>query len=161
MHSQCAPSEPISSSRKTGKLTVCRFILTLYKKSFRYRLPVSPPRKRTKPSSSTPNLKSPSIRTPSLLKKSLSISNIYILSNGFVFISFMFKSVNLSILQKTINKTNKSPHAFAMCFIRTDLLKQENGKMQGMYMSKILICFFTARILQNQRMLCCGECFHD
>ena len=37
-------------------------------------MPVSPPRKRTKTSSSTPNLKSPSIRTPSLLKKSLSIS---------------------------------------------------------------------------------------
>ena len=32
---------------------------------------------------------------------------------------------------------------------------------QGMYMSKIEILFFTARILQNQRMLCCGECFHD
>ena len=48
--------------------------LTLYKKTFRYRLPVSPPRKRTKTSSSTPNLKSPSTRTPSLLKKSLSIS---------------------------------------------------------------------------------------
>jgi hypothetical protein len=32
---------------------------------------------------------------------------------------------------------------------------------QDMYMSKIEICFFTARILQNQRMLCCGECFHD
>ena len=31
---------------------------------------------------------------------------------------------------------------------------------QGMYMSKIEIFFFTARILQNQRMLCCGECFH-
>jgi hypothetical protein len=26
MHSRCALSEPISSSRKTGKLTVCRFI---------------------------------------------------------------------------------------------------------------------------------------
>ena len=32
---------------------------------------------------------------------------------------------------------------------------------QGMYMSKIEIFVFTARILQNQRMLCCGECFHD
>ena len=32
---------------------------------------------------------------------------------------------------------------------------------QGMYMSKIEIFFFTTRILQNQRMLCCGECFHD
>ena len=32
---------------------------------------------------------------------------------------------------------------------------------QGMYMSKIEICFFTALVLQNQRMLCCGECFHD
>ena len=48
--------------------------LTLYKKPFRYRLPVSSPRKRTKTRSSTPNLKSPSIRTPSLLIKSLSIS---------------------------------------------------------------------------------------
>jgi hypothetical protein len=32
---------------------------------------------------------------------------------------------------------------------------------QGMYMSKIEIFFFTAQILQNQRMLCCGDCFHD
>jgi hypothetical protein len=32
---------------------------------------------------------------------------------------------------------------------------------QGMHMSKIEICFFTARILQNQRMLCCSECFRD
>jgi hypothetical protein len=32
---------------------------------------------------------------------------------------------------------------------------------QGIYMSKIEICFFTARILQNQIMLCCGEYFHD
>jgi hypothetical protein len=32
---------------------------------------------------------------------------------------------------------------------------------QGMYMSKSEIFFLTARILQNQRMLCCGECFHD
>ena len=47
--------------------------LTRYKKQFRYRLPVSPPRKRTKTSSSTPNLKSPSIRTTSLLTKSVSI----------------------------------------------------------------------------------------
>ena len=47
--------------------------LTLYKKPFRYRLPVSPPRKRKKTSSSTPNLKSPSTRTR-LLKKSVSIS---------------------------------------------------------------------------------------
>jgi hypothetical protein len=34
-------------------------------------------------------------------------------------------------------------------------------KVPCMYMSKIEIFFFTARILQNQRMLCCGECFHD
>ena len=49
-----------------------------------------------------------------------------------VFISFMFKSVNWSILQKTINKTSKSPHAFAMCSIRTDLLKQENEKIDSL-----------------------------
>ena len=41
-------------------------------------------------------------------------------------------SVNLSILQKTINKTSKSPHAFAMCSIRTDLLKQENEKVDSL-----------------------------
>jgi hypothetical protein len=40
--------------------------LTLYKNPFRYRLPVSAPRKRTKTNSSTPHLKSPSTRTPSL-----------------------------------------------------------------------------------------------
>ena len=60
---------PGFKGKRKGGLT-----LTLYKKPFRYRLPVSPPRKRTKTSSSTPNLKSPSIRTPSLFKKSLSIS---------------------------------------------------------------------------------------
>ena len=49
-----------------------------------------------------------------------------------VFISFMLKSVKLSILQKTINKTSKSPHAFAMCSIRTDLLKQENEKIDSL-----------------------------
>ena len=32
---------------------------------------------------------------------------------------------------------------------------------QGMYMSKIEKKILTARILQNQRMLSCGECFHD
>jgi hypothetical protein len=93
--------------------------LTLYKKPFRYRLPVSTPRKRTKTSSSTPNLKSPSTRTPSILIR--------------VLISFMLKSVNLSILQKTINKTtSKSPHAFAMCSITTDLLKQENEEIDSL-----------------------------
>jgi hypothetical protein len=49
-----------------------------------------------------------------------------------VFISFMLKGVNLSILQKTINKTSNSPHVFAMCSIRTDLLKQENGKIDSL-----------------------------
>jgi hypothetical protein len=49
-----------------------------------------------------------------------------------VFISFMFKSVNLSILQKTINKTSKSPHAFSMCSIRTGLLKQEKEKIDSL-----------------------------
>jgi hypothetical protein len=58
--------------------------LTLYKKPFRYRLPASPPMKRTKTSSSTPNLKSPSISDAKFIKKSLfQFQNIYILSNGF------------------------------------------------------------------------------
>jgi hypothetical protein len=32
----------------------------------------------------------------------------------------------------TINKTSKSPHAFAMCSIRTNLLKQENEKIDSL-----------------------------
>jgi hypothetical protein len=36
------------------------------------------------------------------------------------------------ILQKAITKTSKSPHAFAICFIRTDLLKQENEKIDSL-----------------------------
>jgi hypothetical protein len=40
---------------------------------------------------------------------------------------------HLSILQKTINKTSKSPHAFAMCSIRTDLLKQENENIDSLF----------------------------
>ena len=68
--------------------------LTLYKKGFRYRLPASPPRKRTKTSSSTPNLKSPSIRTPSLLNKSLSISKYL----------YPFKRVSTSIRRNLFTK---------------------------------------------------------
>jgi hypothetical protein len=49
-----------------------------------------------------------------------------------LFISFVFKSVNLSILQKTITKISKSPHVFAMCSIRTDLFKQENEKIDSL-----------------------------
>ena len=58
-----------------------------------------------------------------------------------VFISFVFKSVNLSILQKTINKTSKSPHAFAMCSNRTNLLKQENEKIDSLqiYLDELTI----------------------
>ena len=62
----------------------------------------------------------------------LSLESWHLLKVDRVFISFMFKSVNLSILQKTINKTSKSPHAFAMCSIRTDLLKQENEKIDSL-----------------------------
>jgi hypothetical protein len=75
--------------KRKGVLT-----LILYKKPFRYRLPVSPPRKRTKTSSSTPNLKSPSIRTPSLLKKSLSISKYL----------YPFKRVSTPILRNLFTK---------------------------------------------------------
>jgi hypothetical protein len=35
-------------------------------------------------------------------------------------------------LQKTINKTSKSPHAFAICSIRIDLLKPENEKIDSL-----------------------------
>ena len=59
---------PGFKGKRKGGLT-----LTLYKKPFRYRLPVLPPRKRTKTSSSTPNFKSINQDTK-FIKKSLSIS---------------------------------------------------------------------------------------
>ena len=86
---RCQDSE---GKRKRG------LTLTLYNKPFQYRLPVLPPRKRTKTSSSTPNLKSPSIRTPSLLKKSLSISKYLILSNGF---PHLFSAIFLLKMKET------------------------------------------------------------
>jgi hypothetical protein len=70
--------------------------LTLYKNPFRYRLPVSPPRKRTKTRSSTLNLKSPSIRTPSLLKKNLSISK-YVCIFSFDILMGTLKILNVSL----------------------------------------------------------------
>ena len=78
----------------------------------------------------------------------ISFENEYLTEHGIHYLSaeiyaiikevfFLFKSrisflVNLSIFQKTINKTSKSPHAFAMCSIRTDLLKQENEKIDSL-----------------------------
>ena len=62
----------------------------------------------------------------------LSLEFWHLLKVDRVFINFMLKSVNLSILQKPINKTSKSPHTFAMCSIRTDLLKQENEKIDSL-----------------------------
>ena len=47
-------------------------------------------------------------------------------------IGIVYGVCNLSILQKTINKTSKCPHAFAMCSIRTDLLKQENEEIDSL-----------------------------
>jgi hypothetical protein len=41
-------------------------------------------------------------------------------------------ALSLVNVMKTINKTSKSPHAFAMCSIRTDLLKQENEKIDSL-----------------------------
>ena len=62
----------------------------------------------------------------------LSLKSWDLLKVDRILISFMFKSVNISILQKAINKTSKSPLAFAMCSIRTDLLKQENEKIDSL-----------------------------
>ena len=45
----------------------------------------------------------------------LSLESWHLLKVDRELISFMFKSVTISILQKTVNKTSKSPHAFAMC----------------------------------------------
>jgi hypothetical protein len=46
-------------------------------------------------------------------------------------------------------------------FVDLSRLQFTSDESEFIPMSKIEICFFTARILQNQRILCCGECFHD
>jgi hypothetical protein len=67
---------------------------------------------------------------------------------------------------------NSKKNVLKIVLIIVNINKDENKSLvsnqfslkndsQGMYMSKIEICLFTARILQNQRMLCCGESFHD
>ena len=71
-------------------------------------------------------------------------------------ISFMFRSVNLSILQKTITKTIKSPHAFAMCSIRTDLIKQEHEKMKKYWKFNLHLC---QEQLRNVRVTQFSSCF--
>ena len=55
-----------------------------------------------------------------------------------VFISFMFKSVNLSILQKTINKTSKSPHAFLTCTYLAKRLRELSSTKTGSYPHEFL-----------------------
>jgi hypothetical protein len=59
-------ASPESGQRKKRKRWLT---LTIHKKPFRYRLPASPPRKRTKISSSTPNLKFPLLRHTKLCLK--------------------------------------------------------------------------------------------
>jgi hypothetical protein len=43
-----------------------------------------------------------------------------------------FPWFRLVIIDHLLFKTSKSPHAFAMCSIRTDLLKQENEKIDSL-----------------------------
>ena len=115
---------PGFKGKRKGGLT-----LTLYKKTFRYRLPVSPSRKRTKTSSSTPNLKSPSIRTPSLLKK------ISFNFKIFIFFQTDFHTYSaLKILLKChfhffgpdINRMKRPPNNF--------LPNQKNWRVDGEYL---------------------------
>ena len=116
---------PGFKGKKKGGLT-----LTLYKKPFRYRLPVSPPRKRAKTSSSTPNLKSLSMRTPSLLKKNLfQFQNIYILSNGLPHLFGVEDPVkmSLSFFGPDINRMKRpAPNNF--------LPNQKNWRIDGEYL---------------------------
>ena len=77
----------------------------LFTKIYFDRLPVSPPRKRTKTSSSTPNLKSP----PSLLKKSLSVSKYL----------YPFKRVSTPIRRNLFTKDDgTSPQIYKMFPLR-------------------------------------------
>ena len=87
-------------------------------------------------------------------------------------ITFVFTTLRLSFLeivfqQRNFTASNRHKQNSRFCKeIREDNFRfwwrrVHEDASQGMYMSKIEIFFFTARILQNQRMLCCGECFHD
>jgi hypothetical protein len=67
------------------------------------------------------------------IRECYAVANAFTIRNMYSLLLYMnFKSVTISILQKTVNKTNKSPHAFAMCSIRTDLLKHENEKIDSL-----------------------------
>ena len=56
----------------------------------------------------------------------------------------MFKSVNLSILQKTIDKY---PHAFAVCSVGADLLKQESERVDSLWICLDFNLLLTSRKL--------------
>ena len=62
----------------------------------------------------------------------LSLGSWRLLRVDGVFVSFMFKSVNWSVLQRTICRTGGSPHAFAVCSLGADLLGQEDEKVDSL-----------------------------
>ena len=89
--------------------------LTLYKKPFRYRLPVLPPRKRTKTSSSTTKFKIPINQDTKFMKKNLfQFQNIYILSNGFPHLFGVEDPVKMSLscFGPDINRMKRPPNNF-------------------------------------------------
>ena len=122
---------PGFKGKRKGGLT-----LTLYKKPFRYRLPVSPPRKRTKTSSSTPNLKSPSIRTPSLLKKSLSISKYL----------YPFKRVSSSLAK------GYDPLYSSSSLASLDAFSRSHG--DDLYVMQLVVAATNQNALYKKHMFC-------
>ena len=79
--------------------------------------------------------------------------------------SWMLNNFKSRITGSTVGNQHKQNSRFCKEIREDNFLflwrRVHEDASQGMYMSKIEICFFTARILQNQRMICCGECFHD
>ena len=86
-----------------------------------------------------------------------------VVSYKFVFKEFC-KNIIFTLISRLVIGTSRTVGS-AKKFVRITSgfwwKRVHEDASQGMYMSKIEIFFFTARILQNQRMLCCGECFHD
>jgi hypothetical protein len=76
-----------------------------------------------------------------LLLEYCKIRECYAVANAFtirnMYSLFLYMNCNSRICDYTVDymcrtKTSKSPHAFAMCSIRTDLLKQENEKIDSL-----------------------------
>jgi hypothetical protein len=153
-----------------GKTTFCPFPLFFnlsFSPTVQYTLDPPLSTVRSTPETCPPPLSGPIPRLRYLHQRSYIVTCIIISIILGVVSSIFFFTINVLFLTMISTAGNRHKQNSRFCKeIREDNFRfwwrrVHDDASQGMYMSKIEICFFTARILQNQRMLCCGECFHD